>query len=261
MTAAEVKAALYARHPATTAFAGPGPWTCMEEFDLIDFLAFAAWTKPSPARVKHARIGYEVKVSRGDMRAELLKPGKRAGSVSICHEFYFAVPKGMLTAEEIAYVEPEWMQEWASFVRVSCPQHGRSRKCVEQVPVPVVLSGARYEKVSRYSNVGWTKIPCRTCGGKGHMEKSRVEREAPTLWVPGDVGLIEVSGGVARCVKKAPLRAPAAFSEAQIGILVRWASYRPDPRHDARRALEQERKRAVAESAARKAAADREPYA
>lgn len=120
MTAAEVKKALYRRHAATTEF-GPGPWTCVEEWHQIDFLAFAAWTQPKPARCRHARIGYEVKVSRSDYKRELERPFKRAGAVAFCHEFYFAVPEGLLKTDEIEWIEPSPDAPDAAEVRARAP--------------------------------------------------------------------------------------------------------------------------------------------
>lgn len=228
MTAREVKEALYARHFASAAQM-PGPWTCIEEFRGIDLLAFSAWS----TQEKYARVGYEVKVSRSDLRSELLNPGKRAHNVAWCNTFYLAVPKGLLTDEEIAWAEPEWPD--GAFERERCPNYEgwrRRKKCVEEVPVPRVLV-ERYENYRRgWSHGAWTEIPCRVCGGRGYLEKSLVEREAPTLWVPRDVGLMVVDGRGTRIVKKSPRRKEVpALSPNEVGTLVRWVSMRPDPRH------------------------------
>lgn len=102
-TSAEVIEKLRKRHPATQAMGArriPGPWTCIEEWMCMDLLAVCAIT--SQGRVPYARVGYEVKVSRSDYRSELRDPSKRAEAVAACHEFYFAVPKGLLTSDEIA---------------------------------------------------------------------------------------------------------------------------------------------------------------
>ncbi len=103
MDAAEVREKLRKRHPAIQAMGArqiPGPWTCIEEWANVDLLAFCATR--SGGRVPYARVGYEVKVSRADYRSELRDPSKRAYAVSACHEFYFAVPKDLLTSDEIA---------------------------------------------------------------------------------------------------------------------------------------------------------------
>jgi hypothetical protein len=100
-TAAEVKEKLRARHPATQTMGSrtiPGAWTCMEEWFGIDLLALCATTA---GRVPYAKVGYEVKVSRADYRSELRKPEKRAEAQAMCHEFYFAVPRGILRDDEL----------------------------------------------------------------------------------------------------------------------------------------------------------------
>ena len=114
MTAEDVKRRLYGRHPAHTlgGAMGVGEWTVLEEWENIDLIAFSAWSGGK-------RVGYEVKVSRGDMRSELLAPDKRAWAVAFCHEFYFAVPKGLLKPEEVAFEEPVW--EPGDFERGDCP--------------------------------------------------------------------------------------------------------------------------------------------
>ncbi|HSC20490.1 MAG TPA: hypothetical protein VLC07_02070, partial [Solirubrobacterales bacterium] len=73
--------------------------------------------------------------------------------------------------------------------------------------------------------------PCETCEGRGYMRQSIVEQEAPTLWIPPDVGLIEVNPDTGKCrtVRKAPLNPPTR--EFGLEQLVRWVSFRPDPRH------------------------------
>lgn len=221
MNARELKERLYGRHYASAAQM-PGPWTVIEEFRGIDVLAFSAWSSEG----KYARIGYEVKVSRSDLRRELLAPSKRAQNVAWCNEFYFAVPKGLLTADELAFDEPEWERD--AFSRTLCPRGrywGKTR-CVEEVPVPIV--GETY---GRWGD-GWTEIPCRTCCGRGYLEKAHVETVAPTCWVPADVGLVEVDGRGTRIVKKSPRRKDVpALSPRELGNLVRWVSMRPDPRH------------------------------
>ena len=101
-TAAEVKDKLRKRHPATQVMGArtvPGPWTCIEEWMGIDLLALCA-TKAS--RVPYGVVGYEVKVSRADYRSELRKPEKREEARAMCHEFYFAVPRGLLRDDELA---------------------------------------------------------------------------------------------------------------------------------------------------------------
>lgn len=235
-TAAEVKDALRRRHPAIGINGGPGEWTCLEEYMNIDLLAVSAWSGSK-------RIGYEVKVSRSDYRRELLKPSKRVRSVAWCDEFYFAVPHDLLTAVEVAYDEPEW--EGKDFVRIPCPNahlsfHRRYRKprCVERVPTPTVLSydWQKYGNSSDVYNAGWTEIPCSTCGGTGIVGKSRVEEEAPTLWVPRDVGLAVITSRGVSIAKKAPSKPKPKDHEVRLerqmlAHAIRHASFRPDLRH------------------------------
>jgi hypothetical protein len=278
VTAEDVKTKLLGRHPATSQGL-IGEWTCTTEFAGIDFLAISAWGKGR-------RIGYEVKVSRGDMRSELLEPGKRARAVAMCNEFYFAVPAGLLKDEEIAFEEPEW--EPGDFERKPCPGVGpfgdvrayrgarfergsrydrrypgvchkkrgrgyysapgypdlpRGKSCWVEVPVPVVLRDPEELQAERGypSNTfdlryqleerGRVCVVCPTCGGTGYLRKSRVERCAPTLWVPRDVGLVTVSARGCRVVKKAPVRVPRELHWKEVAQLVRWVSVRPDPRH------------------------------
>ena len=194
---------------------------------MIDLLAVSAWTKPKPARARFERIGYEVKISRADYRRELLRPGKRALAVGLCHEFYFATPLGLLSDEEKAYVEPEWSNEdWRA---MPCPGflghrcYSGWRRKTHYVEIPRPSTGFPFHEL----------IVCPTCGGKGRLGKSRVEREAPNLWIPNDVGLIEIGGrGTANVVRRAPLREPRSLSDAELARLIRWVSVRPDPRHE-----------------------------
>jgi len=242
VNAREVKEALYRRHAAVTELDGPGPWTCVEEWANIDFLAFAAWQQPKPARTRHSRIGYEVKVSRGDMRSELLRPMKRAGAVTLCHEFYFATPAGLLNETEKMYVEPEW--EPGDFLREPCPvSYGGT-----ETPAFREYPGACHRGHRSHRFIGpleerhdlyrpTVEVKCDRCEGRGYAAKSRVEREAPTLWIPNDVGLVEVGPRGVTVIRKAPLRTPEPLSDAALHNLVRWVSWRPDPRHLARHAL------------------------
>lgn len=276
-----------------------GQWVCLEEYADIDLLALNAWQKADV-------IGYEVKVSRGDMRAELLHPHKRLAAVTMCTEFYFAVPKGLLRPDELAWEEPAW--DHGAFERQPCPgvppfgetvygrrrphpRHvtgryggacrGRYRRgktvgpytltlpvplaVVEDVPEYVVHDWLRVDGVSKkillegdaYTDAvtDWVRertqraedgVVCPTCGGKGYVAKSRVEDEAPTLWVPADVGLIEVGGNGCTVVRKSPRRPNALgllhhsypadarnlrAARQHANQVARWASNRPDPRH------------------------------
>ena len=227
MTAAQVRDALRRRHPATARMGSriiPGPWTTLTEWMGVDLLAICATGYPQSGAsrsVRHPKIGYEVKVSRSDLRIELLHPGKRARAVAFCNEFYLAVPKGLLRPEEIAFEPPDWLDDPASFNRPPCPNGCQSfgyKRKTHRVWVP-----------ERH-----TFELCPVCKGKGSLERSRVEAEAPTLWVPRDIGLVEVDGRGARVRKPSPVRKEVGdlvMSAAELGALVRWVSARPDPRH------------------------------
>jgi hypothetical protein len=237
VNARELKDRLYARHPASWVGAvhTPGAWTVLEEFNGIDLLAIAAWS--SAGRVPYARVGYEIKVSRQDLRRELLRPNKRALAVAWCNEFYFAVPKGLLTPDELAWQEPEAYQDaeqWgALFVRVGCDYS-------DEIEVEYT-AGHTYKRTrhcyrGKLSNYDLSAVPCPACGGKGYLEKARVEVEAPTCWVPTDVGLVEVDGRGTRAVRQSPLRKEVpALGPGELANLVRWVSVRPDSRHTAMR--------------------------
>jgi hypothetical protein len=246
VTARELKDVLAKRHPATGAVAVDGakmlgPWTVLEEWQEVDLLAISANSSPpSGARrgVKYPRVGYEVKVTRSDMRRELLAPSKRKKAQLLCSEFYFAVPKGLLKPEELEWEEPEW--EHGDFHRRRCDgncspaKHLLPKDAIKELGFksgthlhtdPSQLANPR-DWLSAYS-------VCETCKGRGWLEKSRVEREAPTLWIPRDVGLVEVTEHRTTVVRKSPLNdSPRPLEHWEVGDLVRWVSARPDPRHE-----------------------------
>lgn len=244
MKAEDVKAALYGRHPGGV-FPAPGPWTCLEEWNGIDFLAFSAWGSQGG----FARVGYEVKVSRSDLRAELLRPHKRARNVGWCNEFYLAVPKGLLKPDELAWDEPEW--EPGDFARTPCRYaSGGALEPDWRAPIGPCRKGRRYGLLVGPEPKPWgwdegksgrlyrdrVEYTCDGCGGQGHEGLSRVERDAPTVWIPRDVGLVEVDGRGTNVARKAPRRKTVeALSATELGRLVRWVSMRPDPRHATRR--------------------------
>jgi hypothetical protein len=226
-TAADVKAALRRRHPGDPAGSMPGQWTCIEEWLGIDLLALNAWQKADV-------IGYEVKISRSDLRRELLKPHKRSRALAATTEFYLAVPAGLLSDDEIAYEEPKWAA--GDFERPVCTneacegsRYGRRRRREK---------GSDWEAatvtVAMERGYGGVHACCVVCRGRGTTGKSRVEREAPTCWVPRDVGLVTISARGCRLVKRSPRRKdpkPIAPTRQKLNDLVRWVSHRPDPRH------------------------------
>lgn len=77
-----------------------GPeWAALEEFSLApgaggqraDLMLVRAWN----GKRGHERHGVEVKVSRGDLLAELARPDKSAVFEAITHRFYLAAPAGL----------------------------------------------------------------------------------------------------------------------------------------------------------------------
>lgn len=274
MNAADVKAALRARHPATDGNGIVGAWTCVEEWRGIDLLAVSAWASVRPYP-RYARIGYEVKVSRSDYRRELARGGKRAGAVRFCHEFYFAVPHGLLEPDEISWQPPAgFADEPAPLEPARCPGAFGAFCHRGRVTFGIV---DRRSREQRAMTVGWARrsgrpdahawrgvdyarryvATCPTCRGAGSIADPPATRAgAPRLWVPPDVGLVVVSpAGRAEVVKKAPRRPnppPAdgdltlariatragqgvTLTDAQLAELVRWVSVRPDERHAGRR--------------------------
>lgn len=283
MTAAEVKQALRKRHPAEAKngpLPVPGPWTVLEEWMEIDLLAISANAQPGTGAktgkngARYPRVGYEVKVSRSDLRSELLKPGKRMRARAFCHELYLAVPKGLLKPEEIAFEEPAWFDDLSVFQRARCPNNcWREQKGYRHAGKNVVDSpqmtayreacGHHLEQYGAIMNKRWDRnaseeeraaalqvpagpeppgqdeqtVICLVCNGRGYTEKSRVEQEAPTLWVPRDLGLVEVDGRGCRVVKASPVNLDATLTamgsnlDQLVGDLVRWTSVRRDERH------------------------------
>lgn len=226
-TAAEVRDALRRRHPAVQGMGVrtvPGPWTCIEELLGCDLVAFSAHQRPQQialvgrVNVPYPRIGYEIKVSRQDLRQELLDPYKRVDAVHAVHAFYIATPKGLLTDAEKEFVEPVWSA--SDWVREPCTAG--------------FISG---RKSPRCTATQYGKTRCPECAGKGYIAKSLVEKMTPYLWVPRDVGLIEVygSGENTRChvVREAPVnKTPKVVDGGDLGNLVRYVSAHPDPRHE-----------------------------
>lgn len=62
---------------------------------------FDAWAINLYPSKKHERIAYEIKVSRADFLHEIKNPEKRQQALSLSNYFYFAVPKGLVSVEEI----------------------------------------------------------------------------------------------------------------------------------------------------------------
>ncbi len=62
---------------------------------------FDAWAINLYPSKGHMTIVYEVKVSRSDFLHEIANPVKREQALQYSNEFYFAVPAGLVSSEEI----------------------------------------------------------------------------------------------------------------------------------------------------------------
>jgi hypothetical protein len=214
----------------------PEPWTVLEEYRGIDLLAISAWQSLG----NYARIGYEVKISRSDLRRELLKPWKRKRNVAWCNEFYFAVPEGLYKPEELEFEEPEWMRDAEAYVRPTC-EEVRCYKLGRRDGR--IVYGDLGERLPDSYEREW--LVCPTCDGKGYLTKSPAETEAPTLWVPADVGLVIIKPrGDWFCAfneRPSPKRKHVKpIGAREFGQFARWVSMRPDPRHVPRARAEAE---------------------
>lgn len=238
MTADDVKDALRKRYPGTITKNGwttPGPFVCIEELWGIDLLAMCCWQSFSregiTSEFRNPWIAHEVKVSRSDMRSELLNPHKRQDAMYQTNQFYFVTPRGLLKDEEIAFEEPEWTI--ADFQRTPCPDDCEKRKEMKGMvngKPGRTLKGKKFNadlgSYGEYEN-------CDTCKGKAYIEKSFVEKEWPILWIPKGCGLIEIAGQGCRVIKEAPAtEAGVNLSQYGLADFARFVSLHPDPRHD-----------------------------
>jgi len=98
VNAADITTLLRARYQ-------PPEWAFLDELHdstgagasrRFDAVAFGCW--PSS---KFVRLGFEVKVSRGDFGRELDDHKKRAALEETCHQVYFVVPAGICHVREI----------------------------------------------------------------------------------------------------------------------------------------------------------------
>ena len=207
----------------------PGAWTCLEEWRGIDLLAWSSWQSQGG----YARVGYEVKVSRADYRRELARPGKRAGNVEWCNEFYFAVPKGLLRREELLWQPPPGFDAEPPFEPMRCPGAYGSYCLDGQLRMGRGKLRTRFDTPWGRGRLLGHNGPCPTCRGLGSLAPPPVVRAgAPPLWIPADVGLVLVDGRRATVWRKAPRRRDVPpIGPREAGQLVRWVSMRPDPRH------------------------------
>ena len=59
---------------------------------------YAINTYPSQSR---QRVAYEIKIGRADFRSEIRRPLKRRPALMVSNLFYFVIPEGVVTPEEI----------------------------------------------------------------------------------------------------------------------------------------------------------------
>jgi len=82
-------------------------YMCFEELRLgtgnkgnskqrMDFYAIDPW----PSHRYHG-VGFEIKVSIADFRAELRNPKKREAAQKLCSQFFFCAPTGLLDVDDI----------------------------------------------------------------------------------------------------------------------------------------------------------------
>jgi len=122
MTAGDLLVLIRARHP------GP-EWVVLDELHdgtggaakrRFDAVAFNCW--PSRGFV---RLGFEIKVSRGDFARELGDHGKRAALEKHCHEVYFVVAPGVCAPRDVP--EPWGLLEVRG-ERLHCTRKAQHRK-------------------------------------------------------------------------------------------------------------------------------------
>jgi hypothetical protein len=86
-------------------------------------------------------IGYEIKVSRSDFARELENPRKRKALEEVCHECYFAAPKGLIDPREL----PEgWgLIEATNVLRIAVRAPQKSEPKLDWDLLAVILRRAR----------------------------------------------------------------------------------------------------------------------
>lgn len=241
-TADDVRENLRRRYPATQMMGTvriPGQWVTLSEWKEIDLLAIGVTRSTNQEWIAH-----EVKVSRSDYRSELKQPHKRDAYKIYSHCLYFAVPDGLLKPEEIAFEEPDWVSErCAGIDGVYCDRHYNGKTGHHSKVYTLVTPTEQVE--ATLAGREPKRVKCPTCDGCGDVGLRKLLDAAPQLWVPRDVGLITVNGRGSRIVKEAPryefggegnnyrrYRETGDLAMREVADIVRWASARPDPRHD-----------------------------
>ena len=101
----------------------------------IDFYAISLWKKR-----RYAKIAYEIKSTRGDFLRELDHPSKRETAEDVADECYFAMPVGLVKADEM----PEsWglIELKSNGLRVK--KRAMQKEIEQSLPYPFILSLAR----------------------------------------------------------------------------------------------------------------------
>lgn len=271
LTAEDVKAALRRRHPAFEFGSTAMRWTCIEEWQNIDLLALDAWQSAEVIgyEVKVSRSDLHSELMDPTKRAAgvamctkfyfavpagLLKPDERAWEEPDWED-------GDFKRDRCTNLICNLRREPRGFMRGLPKPRGSRLKGTDREGETIHLGHGRetgtYPDGSTYSHSYSINACCNICKGRGTVAKSKAELVAPYVWVPRDVGLIVVGPGGCSVLKEAPRNKtpepilPWPFVAGRnakldeetsnrivrqsINQIVRWASYRPDPRH-ARRA-------------------------
>ncbi len=87
-------------------------------------------------------IGFEIKVSRGDLNRELANPDKAEAVAQYCDEWYLVVPKGLIREEDMVPVPWGVMECEASNLRITKKAERLDSKPVTREFVAAVLRSA-----------------------------------------------------------------------------------------------------------------------
>lgn len=271
LTAEDVKAALRRRHPAFEPGSTAMRWTCIEEWQNIDLLALEAWQSAEVVgyEVKvsrsdlHSELMDPTKRSAGvamctrfyfAVPAGLLKPEEREWEEPDWEDGDFKRDRCTNPACNLRHAPRGWMRDRPK-------PRGPILKGTEREGVSIhlgfMVDRSDPGEVPSYTHHLELTACCNVCKGRGTVAKSKAELLAPYVWVPRDVGLVVVGPRGCSVLKEAPRNKtpepilPWPFvagrnsrldeensnrvTRHSINQLARWVSYRPDPRHAARR--------------------------
>lgn len=146
LTSGDITNLLHAKHPAPE-------WASFPELrDAAGFGAnrsFDFWTINTWPSKGLRTVGYEIKISRSDFARELSNPRKRKSLEEVCHECYFAAPKGVIDPREL----PEgWgLIEASTVLRIAVRAPQKAEPAISWDLMAVVLRRAR-EQVQAAEN-------------------------------------------------------------------------------------------------------------